>query len=268
MVNNHSESYGTYVNLVREIMLVLVTEEKDPVKGPTGFALYRHLIFYTLDHTSKFRNVRLVTPTIAMLMYWCRLTVLTAKKYEMYLQDGKPTAFNALHEVMWIATTAAGDEPRLPRILWIPDSNYRKLDVANTSDKISIDHLRICIELCMEEMKNMMNSPDSSFGLGNIEDNILGLCKGDTHNIGDNMGFADVGYSYISDPRNRFANMHHTLVLTLLKQTLWQRIYVDTIDATGTISWKKPALYAWLERCIQLQRLLIVAIHLSYGQPC
>ena len=63
------------LTLVKRLSFLVVTQRKERLMDPTGFAAYQHVVFLSLETDGRLKEVRNVTPLIAMVEYWCRTII-------------------------------------------------------------------------------------------------------------------------------------------------------------------------------------------------
>ncbi|KAI9245538.1 hypothetical protein BDA99DRAFT_565857 [Phascolomyces articulosus] len=212
------------------------------------YRLYTDRLSY---HPSRFKPVRLVTPAIVILMYWCRLLVMTKIKANP-LTSNPPYLPNS-NKTMRLASTAAGDEPRMPTIFWRDTNDFTELVMANSNILIILSHLQLCYENLIESMASQLRNPLYTFG---IPDPILIINKIIQANNGitDSIGKTDIGYSFLSDDKNQMKAYQHSLLTNLLANSNTRKANTANILSDGSIEWNTDQIRRWLARGGKFQK--------------
>jgi hypothetical protein len=215
----------------------------------------------------NFNNLPVIGHHVAWLQYWCRVTVYYEINKNMngisdnisdynkipeleYVFDGNSNVYSALEEIGRLASSYVLNEPPLPLITWDKFSN-KKLKIKGKV--ISINDISTVAKYSINKVDSILRISMCGFVIDtNLTNNI----------ITDNLQNNSPSYSFIKDSSNNFMNLNDTLLKYFSSKTnLRNRFCSNNADI-----YKKKILN-WLEKTGELVQWLIVAIHLTYGQP-
>ena len=166
---------------------------------------------------------------------------------------------------MRLAMAAIGDQPRLPKVLWVPDTNYKALVLTDSNIKVTVNDLRICYENLLSSMLTQLHDPSYNFGADNLVMIIKNILQ--ENSTMDRMSNQQIGYSFITEPSNQYAIHRHRLLSYLLSKSESRQRFTKSVGIDGSIVWNKEAIRRWLKEGVRLQKRLLTAIHITYGQP-
>ncbi|KAF8814338.1 hypothetical protein BYT27DRAFT_7250136 [Phlegmacium glaucopus] len=225
-----------------------------------------------LKQDGSFQNPKNTTPLIARLKYGLRLVMLSAikhyaqnkelddiaacQKYEQWFKEKQDSTFNTLCTFQHYASSLAYNEPGVPNVVWMDRTNYRTMRFKG--HKIEFDKLTT---LCS-------NLEDSAIAIWE-KDVLMGLpLQVNYSQITDDMGNSSVGYSFVSDIRNKCFKDRDILAKAILDDlTLSKRFLTGMVDNQGLPIWKVTELQKWLFSYSRFHAVQITSADVKGGSP-
>jgi hypothetical protein len=192
-----------------------------------------------------------------------------------FTREGYNTPFNALLGITKLAMTILGDNPSLPRIVWESET-FDELTIDGKT--VSLDGLRRLVQFCLERCERSLTTVLCGMQIAEAVVN---------RPVFDNHWNTNAGYSFITDPRNGFHHAKKALVQHIMSSSVQRNRYCshcaprlmntyatlilndlyvsDRFFKEGT--WDKKHVEGWLKSTATFSNWLIVAMHLTYGQP-
>ena len=211
-----------------------------------------------------------VTPEISRFEHTMRLTYL----YEMHRMAAKGktmdearqvmerwfvekvySPFNTLRSLKHRASAIVFATPAMPRSIWTDRVNWKSM--LYLGHPVTLDGIR---EVFVELDKQTFHQ---------WEDKVLcGLkIRVDYKNIAEDLTNTDVGYSFLSDPRNKEFHDRDRLARGILADPkLRCHFTIPTTDGSG-VCWSKPALHEWLTEYGRLSGLEATRAEMLGGAP-
>jgi hypothetical protein len=226
-----------------------------------------YLALSSLESTGKFKGAEEVTPVIAKFEYTMRLVFLLIinqddegqeagyRRIEPYLKEGHESTFNSLRNAQRQASSLAYLSQALPKVWWIDRRRYQEMIYRGTRI-----HLR--------QLHSLLASLEQSIQKMWEEDILLGLKQLHVsyEEIHDDLASTEVGYSFVTDPRNTCFSDKQLLLRTILQnQTLASRFIA--FNSNGVLRFNVLAGRAWLAKLAAFHLLLLLRFHLAGGSP-
>jgi hypothetical protein len=212
------------------------------------------------------------SPEISRFEYAIRLTflrqihTLATSKYEgnfdlarmemqQWFTEKVHSPFNTLRSLKHRASTIAYNTPSLPRSIWTDRTTWRSM--LYQGNPISIEQIQ-------QVFANLEDITCSQW-----EDKVLcGIkIRVDYERVADDLTNTDVGYSFLTDPRNTMFHSRDRLALAILQDPKLRAHF--TIPATNGIGivWSKPALREWLINYSQFNGYQATRAEMLAGAP-
>lgn len=232
----------------------------------------RCLALRSLHADGSFGNPKGISPEISRLEYAMRLTflhqihTLARTKYDgnfdlartemqPWFTEKMHSPFNTLRSLKHRAATITYKTPCLPRSIWTDRINWTSMLYLGNS--VSMNQIQ-------QVFANLEDTTCSYW-----ESKVLcGLqIRVDYERIADDLTNTDVGYSFLTDPRNTMFHTRDRLALAILKDpVLRARFTIPTSNGTGVI-WSKIAMHEWLADYAQFNSYQGVRAEMLAGAP-
>ena len=138
--------------------------------------------------------------------------------------------FNSLRSLQHRASAIAKSTMGLGRVLWVDRENWTTLLYQGT--RISLDQM---IEINKAIEDELINAWEGKV--------LLGLnVRVEYSNIVENLGNTNVGYSFLTDPRNDTFKQRDRLLLAILEDPVQSRNFVQVNPQTSAVIWNKSSL--------------------------
>jgi len=230
----------------------------------------RCLALLTLKQDGSFKEPKDVTGIIAKDEYCMRLAFLTEIKnrvaagdaadesvafddLQLYLTEKTHFTFAGLRSLQHRASALAYDTMSLPHIFWTDDSTFRTM--LYKGNRIDLDD--VC-KMFSETEAKLVDAWESSV-LKGIPIRIA------YDSIADDLTNKDVGYSFLSDPRNHcFTRRDRLLHAFFTNKTIFSHF---AVVRQGEIIWNRAALRQWLQDYADFHSLLLLRCEMLSGAP-
>jgi hypothetical protein len=225
-----------------------------------------YLALWSLEPSGKFKSAKEVTNPIAKLEYGMRLVFLILmnherspeegyEKYKGFFKEGVESTFNSLRNAQRQASSISYLTPELPKIWWLDRKRYRELLYKGT--RIHVDQLQHLLGSLEQETKEVWENQI-----------LLGLrLSVDYSDIHDDLSCAEVGYSFLSDPRNDhiFSDKQRLLRAILSDKELASKFV--SLNCNGALRFNAHMARSWLQSLSTFHRLLLLRFYLTGGSP-
>lgn len=226
-----------------------------------------------LRHDQSFQSPQNTTPYISQLKYSLRLVMLiaikhqasekytedlkAAEKYEPWFTEKHDSTFNTLCTMQKYASALARAEPGLPHVVWMDRTHFQT----------------------MRFKGNVIEFNKLTTLFSNIEDHAIYLWENDVlmnllslkiqySQLTDDMGNTEVGYSFLTDKRNKCFSNRDALATAILKDsTLSKRFLTGETDNEGQPVWSRIELQKWLYSYSLFHGALITSADIKGGSP-
>jgi hypothetical protein len=184
--------------------------------------------------------------------------------HNQYLVCDNPTPFGTLQEALKYSGFLARGTPRIPNCSI--NSTTKTASVDDTA--VSLDTFVDMVKWTIDEAKTMM---DEKILFGHREA-ICGVQTGYFSQgsvIFDKMHSNDVGYSYLSDPRNScFVNHEQTLINFIRKHKDLSRQFIQHVSTESRkVVWNISRIREWLSQVDRFLLLLAAGHYWASGAP-
>ena len=245
------------------------TTRNDPQCGTTE----KCLALLTLEQSGAFKEPKDVTMIIAKLTHCIRLALLKevharAENDQSYDQEvacltlkrwyteKNNSPFARLRSLQHRASAISFETMGLPQIWWKDRTSWKSM--LYKGDELHLD--QVC---------NMFADMEAKL-VDTWENKILGgLPLHDHHEdatISDDLTNKDVGYSFLSDPRNPgFKQRCDRLLRAIVDERGTFKDFL--LEREGALTWNQSALRGWLRDYSELQRLLLLRVEMLSGAP-
>ena len=240
----------------------------DPVPDPTE----RYLMLQSVGTNGAFMEPHSITPIIAKFKYVLRLTMiyelhnptfiekhdsvhaLSAQIGQWIHEKCNDSTFNTLCSLTHRASAIAYMTMGMPRLYW-PKYNDP-----------SVMHYR-GDELTLAGIRSMLHRTEDDL-VRVFEDEVMMGLKFPIPrvHIADDLSNCDVGYSFVSDPRNTHLHQQTTLISTIMRTHRLREHYTYK-DSEGTRRWKLKALQSWLGSYAEHSSTVLVRCETLSGSP-
>lgn len=232
----------------------------------------RTLALRSLKSDGSFKEPSSVTPDIAKFEHLMRLTAvqqihdLSNHKYEgnqylaadevlPWLQEKVISPFNSLRSLQHRATTLVYSTPSLPNIWWMDRENWTHMLYKGYAVK-------------MEDISKVFDKLEEQT-ITQFEEKVLlkQKIRVEYDNLPDDLNKTDVGYSFLTDHRNRdkFGDRDLLINAVLADEELREHFFITHSD--GTITYNKNAWREWLRDYALHSANMIVACEMKAGAP-
>lgn len=237
----------------------------NPIPCPT----IRALALITLHSDGHFAEPYLVTGLIAKWERCIRLAFVKEIKHmsktieeEVACKELQPwftekflSPFNSLRSLQHRASAIAKTTMGLGRVIWVDRVNWTSLLYQGTS---------ISLEQMIEVNRNM---EDKLVELWE-QKVMLGLqVQVQYGKIVENLSNTDVGYSFLTDPRNKAFAVQHHLLVAIVESEEQQSHFLQFSPGSTKVVWNKSALRQWLLDYSNFQRLALTRCEMLAGGP-
>ncbi|KAG2365348.1 hypothetical protein BDR07DRAFT_1277326, partial [Suillus spraguei] len=240
--------------------------DMNPIPDPTE----RCLALLTLQRDGSFKEPKDVTGIIAKDEYCMRLAFLREIKnrvasgqaedesvafhdLEPYVTEKNHFTFSRLRSLQHRASALAYDTMSLPRLLWIDGSTWRTM--LYKGNRVDLDD--VCSMFADTEAK-LVDAWENSV-LKNVDIRI------DYDVISDDLTNKDVGYSFLSDPRNScFTRRDRLLHAFFHDKAIFSHF---AVVRQGEIVWNQATLRTWLQDYADFHSLLLLRCEMLSGAP-
>jgi hypothetical protein len=163
--------------------------------------------------------------------------------------------FNSLRSLQHRASAIAKTTMGLGRVLWVDRINWTSLLYQGTS--ISLDQM---IEVNCHMEDKLIEVWEQKV--------ILGLqVKVKYGRLVENLSNTNVGYSFLTDPRNEPFKAQDLLLLAIVESEEQRSRFLQCNAKTGAVVWNKSALRRWLLDYSEYQRLALTRCEMLAGGP-
>src|SRR5579871_609795 len=245
-------------------------ERRDISKGDFACPVYRFLVMSCIREDCGFASELDVANTIAKLQWCCRAMVYNEmlkkmkrmtekaawKKVGKYVKEGRYTAFNSLRQVMHLASGITYNSPSLPQVQWL-DDDYTKASI--NGKVVTFENIKSFVHERLESAESMLKR-DILFG-HDFKEFGYSCSK-----VVDVLRQRKVGYSFVDSMDNGFVKFKHKLLEVLLKDPLVCPLFIKRVRGR-TVEWNKDGCKKWLKRTKAFLEIMMVVMHVSYGQP-
>ena len=163
--------------------------------------------------------------------------------------------FNSLRSLQHRASAIAKSTMGLGRVLWVDRVDWTSFLYQGT--RISLDQM-IKINRAIED--KLIDAWEGKV--------LLGLkVRVEYSNIVENLGNTDVGYSFLTDPRNDTFKQQDCLLLAILEDPVQYQNFVQLNPQTSAVIWNKSSLRLWLLHYGDFQKLALTRCEILAGGP-
>lgn len=180
---------------------------------------------------------------------------IARKDVQRWFTEKFQSPFNTLRSLKHRAAAIVYGTPSMPRSVWTDRKNWTSL--LYRGHPVHLDQIR-------DALSGLEDSTVTQW-----EDKVLlGLkIRVDYTSIADDLTNTDVGYSFISDPRNTMFHDRDRLTAAILEDPhLRARFTTPTPDGTG-VCWSKHAMHEWLLDYGQFNGLQATRTEMLAGAP-
>lgn len=230
------------------------------------YPLIRFMVFTTLNPHNQFKKTDLITKDIAILEYWSRMAILykvaneqaddeTDKRIDDALSlVGPGTLFAFMFRMKGDGLLFQKTDGLISEVNWTQDgldsSSFSKITTLNgvfDISKFSQEMIPDMIEECAKDIDELTFGHQRAMYL-------------DLKKMKDQVNNREHGYSMFSDTRNRELHEIRSEVIEIGIEKLMEP------DGQSDFDMGFKAV-AWLQKCEQLCKKLLVLYHLTAGQP-
>jgi hypothetical protein len=233
-----------------------------------------HLALSMLENDRSFKHPKHTTGFIAKDEYCMRLVFAlkircdaikhpeidmdeTTKALEPFFREKVESTFNSLRSLTHRASSIVYASMALPRIWWVDRIDFKSL--LYRGDLITIDDIKKCFHTMDKDMVTQW------------EEQILCGTKlyVDYEYLADDLSNMRVGYSFLTDPRNKNLQDHKLALSSvfLTDPELRKRFTVGYDPDTGTPEWNKIELRNWLYQYGRFEEMLLSRLEMTGGGP-
>jgi hypothetical protein len=233
------------------------------IKDPTEDCI----ALLTLDRDGSFKEPKHVTTIIAKFEYCMRLTFLreiraraatsdeseACNGLEPWFTEKQYSTFARLRSLQHRASSIAFNTMSLPKIWWTDTLDWKTMLYKGE-------------EICFDNVCEIF--ADTEAALVELwEQKILnGLSlRVEYDHIADDLTNKNVGYSFLSDPRNQSFHARDRLIQALVRGEGTFKQYTTVRE--GKIEWNLAAMRAWLQDYAEMERLLLLRAEMLSGSP-
>lgn len=230
----------------------------------------RLLLLITLKKNGGHLEPKDVTGYLAKFQYCIRLTCLQEIKFlaaHQFLGDELDacnfllpwftektnTPFSRIRDLQRYASSVAFQTMSLPCIWWVDRTDWKQL--LYNGDKIHLNQLRTMFDTGGKAIIDLWETKV----LKNIS-----LCISYEH-IADTLGNNQVGYSFLTDPRNTCFNNRDALANAFMADPIIRNSF--GLFHQGQMTWNHGALMQWLRDYAEFQSHLLMRCEMLSGAP-
>jgi len=163
--------------------------------------------------------------------------------------------FNSLRSLQHRASSITKTTMALPKIVWVDRINWTTLLYEGT--RISLPQI---IAIMQEMEKDLIEAWENNV--------LLGLkVRVNYDKIFEDLSNTNVGYSFLTDPRNDMFKDQDHLLVAIMEDPVLQKRFLRFDEATGQLVWNKSALRVWLFEYSHFQKLALTRCELLAGGP-
>lgn len=230
----------------------------------------RCLALRSVQHDGSLRPPKGVSPDISKFEYQMRLTFLyemhhqastlyegnmdpARKAMQRWFTEKVYSTFNTLRSLKHRATTIILKTQELPRSIWTDRTSWTSL--LYKGNPVNLEGIRqVFVEL------------DKQTFIQWEEKVLCGLkIRVDYSFIADDLTNKEVGYSFLSDPRNKEFHFRDRLAMAILADPELRARF--TVEGESGVGWSKPAMREWLSDYAHLQGLEAARTEMLAGAP-
>ncbi|KAG6819317.1 hypothetical protein H0H93_012993 [Arthromyces matolae] len=267
-----SDNYKEHIIKAQTLLIVLWTKMwSDKDDGLFADPTTNMLALMMLNADGSFKGAQETTKPIAQLEYCMRMCFMVeilkqseqqkinvteaAQSLEPWFIEKHESTFNSLRSLQHRASAIAMATMAPSRIYWKDRESFDSLLFeGNTIEFGNIS--KMFMELERESVE--IWEQDILRGLG---------VHRRYSTIADDMTNTEVGYSFLSDPRNVFSTDRDCLFKAIMADKRLSREFITHFDATGAPVWNKVALRTWLVKYAQFEGLLLLRSLMIGGAP-
>ena len=265
-LRNHQGDIKGAAQLVFDALFLLWTRRWMPSTGGEAIAdpTIRYLALSSLKSDGGFKDVSAITPELAKLQYCMRLVFLKAihqdggedvlekcRQMQPWFMEKHDTTFNTIRSLQHRASDIAYRTINLPNVWWIDEDNFQAL--LYKGDRIQLADIRNMISRLQLDMKVKWEQ-DVLCGL-DIQVTYGWLC--------DDLSCKEVGYSFLSDKRNKCFLDPTLLASAILSDPVLRGQFI----IRDTAVWNVHRLRQWLANYCMLLEWQLVAADITTGSP-
>jgi hypothetical protein len=233
-----------------------------------------YLALSMLERDRSFKHPRYTTGIIAKDEYCLRLLFALkirlnsikypdisieehAKALEPWHTEKMESTFNSLRSLTHRASSIVYNSMSLPRIWWTDRDTYKSM--LYKGDLVTIDDIKKCFNDMEKEAITLWETKV--------------LCGTKLHikygYLADDLSNKEVGYSFLTDPRNKCLQGHSMSLATaiLANPDLRKQFIVGHNAETGKPEWNKIELRKWLYHYAQFEEIQLSRLEMTGGAP-
>jgi hypothetical protein len=226
-----------------------------------------YLALSSLEPTGKFKGTDEVTPVIARIEYTMRLVFLIIinrssdgqeagyRRIAPFLLEGQESTFNSLRNAQRQASSITYLSKGLPKVWWLDRRRYQEMIYRGT--RIHLRQLHSLLA-ALEQRTQTMWEEDVLLGLKDLQ-----VSYDEIH---DDLACTEVGYSFLTDPRNTCFS-DKLILLRAILQNRDQASRLVAFNANGVLRFNVLAGRAWLTKYAKFHLHLLLRFYLTGGSP-
>lgn len=158
-----------------------------------------------------------------------------------YLTEGIPSPLNSLREYMHLISAFAHQKPEIPHVLWVPDNTVLQFDGFPI---ILDDYKKMGLEL-LSRANKALDVVLCGCKLTAFDDYIDASTNPDEPRnwLQDSPRNTSKGYSFLSDPRNKFSTHTYSLLRQFYDPIFNSSHTFYRVDVGGQILWNPCKFY-------------------------
>ncbi|KAG6884601.1 hypothetical protein C0992_006044, partial [Termitomyces sp. T32_za158] len=230
------------------------------------------LALMMLQPDGSFKEPRYITGPIAHYEYCMRFAFMiemhrlkTLAKDSTYKEhctglsswftEKYDSTFNSLRSLQHRATAVAQATMSLPTVWWLDRIHYRTL--AYKGDRIEFDDIK---KMFVKLENDIIQVFENKVLCGQPLHVTYGM-------IADDLSNSDVGYSFVSDPRNTSFTNSNQLMRAILETPALNARFIASYGLDGKPLWNIIAFRNWLHDYAQFHGLLLLRAEMLGGSP-
>jgi len=256
------------VNSVLEAIFITESDAQTHQDDFKMYTVYRYIVCSSIIggelRRITIREPNNITSICAALVYWARLFVLVSvasgmrpiTEFLYYIQDGVPTGFNALLEVMKLGKCLSGpSEGQKPNVHWINDEQSSLVCKTATVTKEGLQEMASSMLVSVKGslQVNLFRGYDTSKVRAELE----------SKHLIDDINARTDGSWFMTRPENQLSLGPRDLLEFLGSNTCMEPLWSNGNRNT----WDDDRVKIWLMECDEFMDDLTILVHLAFGQP-